>query len=65
MEESVNRAPRYLEGREAIENPRMQAIVLWVWRGVWKKNIYDLSGLTFVLKASEKESRANLRVWAS
>ena len=37
--ESVRGAPKYLEGREVVEKPRMRAILRWVTMGVLKKKI--------------------------
>ena len=55
-------APRYLEGKAAIRNPRILAMLHWVIRGVLKKKIWDLELLTKGPAAREKQSKMDLRV---
>ena len=65
MAKSMRGVPRYLEGREEIENPRMWEMLHWVRSGVLKKKIWDLELLTEGPSAKEKQSKMDLRVEAS
>lgn len=65
MAESINGAPRYLEGREAMGKPKMQTMACWVTGGVWKKKICDLAKFMHIPEASEKSLRSDLKREAS
>jgi len=57
--ESIRGAPRYLEGRVAMGNPKIRATTVLTTGRVWKKKIYDLELLMPVPEASKKSlSRA-------
>lgn len=65
MAETVRGAPRYLEGRVAIGNPRIQAIAVLTTGGVLKKKICDFELFMLVPKASEKSLSTTLNLEAS
>jgi hypothetical protein len=65
MDEASRGAPRYLEGREEVEKPRVLAMFRWVVGGMLKKKMRDLSKLTEAPEAFEKVLRRILRVQAS
>ena len=65
MAETVRGAPRYLEGRVAIGNPKMRTIADLTTGGVLKKKICDLEQLMLVLEASAKSLSTALNLEAS
>lgn len=58
-------APKYLEGRDAIENPKILAMEDWVMRGVWKKKTWEFDLLMQAPEASEKSDRIDFSLRAS
>ena len=62
MAEVVRGAPRYIEGRVAIGNPRIQTMADLTTGGVLKKKICDLEQLILVPEAFVKSVRTALKM---
>ena len=65
LAKSKRGAPRYFEGKEAIEKPRIRAIARWVVGCVLKKKIWDLIELIRVPEAFAKRRSKEFKAWAS
>ena len=63
--EAIRGAPKYLEGKDTMEKPKMHAISLWVEGGVLRKKIWDLTLLMRAPVAIEKLSSKALKERAS
>ena len=57
--------PRYFEGKEPFENPRIQRMFLWVAGAVLRKKTWVLAWLIARLEALEKRFRQDLKLRAS
>ena len=65
MAEAVRGAPRYLDGRVAMGNPKMRTMADLTTRGVLKKKICDLEQLMLVPEATVKSFSRDLNMEAS
>ena len=61
MVPSASKAPKYLDGREPLVNPRIHIIFLWVTLDEKKNKTWDLSGLISSPEALAKKCQTFLK----